>query len=114
MCFALTSSTVSVAVKHGHLREDGSDDVAVSSEAESPWLRCLRGSLGVGELQRWTVAGRAGRHRAALVQQTCSTGPTHIERRREYFDWCKSVVDGIRDGHEGLSALFDRAYAKRP
>jgi GTP diphosphokinase / guanosine-3',5'-bis(diphosphate) 3'-diphosphatase len=37
-----------------------------------------------------------------------------IERRREYFDWCKSVVDGIRDRHEGLSALFDRAYAKRP
>jgi guanosine-3',5'-bis(diphosphate) 3'-pyrophosphohydrolase len=37
-----------------------------------------------------------------------------IERKREYFDWSKAVVDGIRGRHAGLSALFDRAYAHRP
>ncbi len=40
--------------QHGYLHENGSDQLGGSSEAESPWLRCLRGSLGVGELQRWT------------------------------------------------------------
>jgi guanosine-3',5'-bis(diphosphate) 3'-pyrophosphohydrolase len=37
-----------------------------------------------------------------------------IERRREYVDWFKSVIDGIRDRHEGSSTLFDRAYTRRP
>jgi guanosine-3',5'-bis(diphosphate) 3'-pyrophosphohydrolase len=37
-----------------------------------------------------------------------------IERKREYFDWARSVVDGIRDRHSGLSTLFDQAYARRP
>ena len=36
------------------------------------------------------------------------------ERKREYFDWCKAVVDAMRDRHAALAALFDRAYAARP
>jgi GTP diphosphokinase / guanosine-3',5'-bis(diphosphate) 3'-diphosphatase len=38
----------------------------------------------------------------------------NLERRREYFDWAKSVVDGIRPHHEILEYLFDLAYTKRP
>ena len=37
-----------------------------------------------------------------------------LERRREYFDWAKRVVDGLRGAHEGLEAAFDAAYARRP
>ncbi len=37
-----------------------------------------------------------------------------IERRREYFDWAKQVVDRMRGTHAGLEALFDRAHAARP
>jgi guanosine-3',5'-bis(diphosphate) 3'-pyrophosphohydrolase len=37
-----------------------------------------------------------------------------IERRREYFDWAKRVVDGLRGTHERLEAAFDAAYARRP
>ena len=37
-----------------------------------------------------------------------------IERRREYFDWAKRVVDGLRGTHEQLEAAFDSAYARRP
>ena len=37
-----------------------------------------------------------------------------IERRREYFDWAKQVVDQLRGAHAALEALFDAAYAKRP
>ena len=37
-----------------------------------------------------------------------------LERRREYFDWAKSVVDRLRGAHPGLEEAFDRAYSARP
>ena len=37
-----------------------------------------------------------------------------LERKREYFDWAKRVVDEIRGTHAGLEARFDGEYAKRP
>jgi guanosine-3',5'-bis(diphosphate) 3'-pyrophosphohydrolase len=37
-----------------------------------------------------------------------------IERKREYFDWAKAVVDRIRGTHAGLEARFDAEYKKRP
>jgi GTP diphosphokinase / guanosine-3',5'-bis(diphosphate) 3'-diphosphatase len=36
-----------------------------------------------------------------------------LERRREYFDWAKRVVDGLRGVHPGLEAAFDAAYGMR-
>ncbi|KGX39558.1 HD domain-containing protein [Burkholderia pseudomallei] len=37
-----------------------------------------------------------------------------VERKQEYFDWAKDVVDGLRGVHPGLEKLFDEAYAVRP
>jgi guanosine-3',5'-bis(diphosphate) 3'-pyrophosphohydrolase len=37
-----------------------------------------------------------------------------LERKRAYFDWAKRVVDGLREHHPRLSALFDEAYQARP
>lgn len=37
-----------------------------------------------------------------------------IERKREYFDWARKVVDQMRGVHPALEALFDAEYAKRP
>ncbi|KAA8769471.1 HD domain-containing protein [Burkholderia pseudomallei] len=37
-----------------------------------------------------------------------------LERKQEYFDWAKDVVDGLRGAHPGLEANFDAAYAARP
>ena len=37
-----------------------------------------------------------------------------LQRRQEYFDWAKAVVDEIRNAPPGLRALFDSAYANRP
>jgi len=37
-----------------------------------------------------------------------------LERRREYFDWAKRVVDRLRGAHPRLEAAFDAAYLKRP
>jgi guanosine-3',5'-bis(diphosphate) 3'-pyrophosphohydrolase len=37
-----------------------------------------------------------------------------VARCREYFDWARSVVDGMRGTHTVLEALFDEIYARRP
>ncbi|HET6598331.1 MAG TPA: HD domain-containing protein [Burkholderiaceae bacterium] len=37
-----------------------------------------------------------------------------LERRQEYFDWAKSVIDGLRGVHPRLEAIFDAAYRLRP
>jgi hypothetical protein len=45
--------------KHGYLRSEGEEDAAENADTDSPWMRCLQGSLGVGELQRWAEHGRS-------------------------------------------------------
>jgi guanosine-3',5'-bis(diphosphate) 3'-pyrophosphohydrolase len=42
--------------------------------------------------------------------------PAHwdLARRQEYFDWARSVIDGVRGVHPRLEAAFDAAYSKRP
>ena len=37
-----------------------------------------------------------------------------LERKREYFDWGKQVIERIRGTHPLLESLFDEAYEKRP
>jgi guanosine-3',5'-bis(diphosphate) 3'-pyrophosphohydrolase len=37
-----------------------------------------------------------------------------LERRREYFDWAKQVVDGLGDVSPKLRPAFDAAYQRRP
>ncbi len=37
-----------------------------------------------------------------------------LERRQEYFDWAKQVVDGLGDISPTLKSAFATAYARRP
>ena len=37
-----------------------------------------------------------------------------LDRRREYFDWARSVIDRLRGVDPALEAAFDSAYALRP
>jgi guanosine-3',5'-bis(diphosphate) 3'-pyrophosphohydrolase len=37
-----------------------------------------------------------------------------VERRRQYFDWAKEVVDRLRGAHPELERKFDEVYALRP
>ena len=48
------------------------------------------------------------------VRDVASDPPAHWphERRVEYFDWAKRVIDGLRGAHPGLEAVFDAVYAK--
>ncbi|TAK85532.1 MAG: HD domain-containing protein [Betaproteobacteria bacterium] len=57
-----------------------------------------------------------------LADKTCNLRdvatrpPAHWDRarRREYFEWAKKVVDGVRGAHPRLEAAFDAAYSERP
>lgn len=35
------------------------------------------------------------------------------ERKREYFEWAKNVIDGLRGIHPQLEAVFDDLYARQ-
>ncbi|MBI3892462.1 MAG: bifunctional (p)ppGpp synthetase/guanosine-3',5'-bis(diphosphate) 3'-pyrophosphohydrolase [Candidatus Wallbacteria bacterium] len=37
-----------------------------------------------------------------------------LERRRDYFEWARQVVEGIRGTNGALEKVFDDAYAKMP
>jgi guanosine-3',5'-bis(diphosphate) 3'-pyrophosphohydrolase len=37
-----------------------------------------------------------------------------VERKREYFDWARLVVDRMSGTNEGLEELFDVEHQKRP
>jgi guanosine-3',5'-bis(diphosphate) 3'-pyrophosphohydrolase len=37
-----------------------------------------------------------------------------LERRQEYFDWAREVIDQLRGAHARLEAIFDEAYRNRP
>jgi GTP diphosphokinase / guanosine-3',5'-bis(diphosphate) 3'-diphosphatase len=37
-----------------------------------------------------------------------------LQRRQEYFDWAKAVIDGLRGANGPLEAKFDALFARRP
>ena len=37
-----------------------------------------------------------------------------LERRQQYFEWARQVVDGLRGAHERLERVFDEAHSHRP
>jgi guanosine-3',5'-bis(diphosphate) 3'-pyrophosphohydrolase len=37
-----------------------------------------------------------------------------LQRRQEYFDWAKAVIDQLRGVHPALEHVFDQAYRERP
>ncbi len=50
------------------------------------------------------------------LRDVAATPPTDwsLERRREYFDWARRVVDGLPAVSYELRAVFDAAFLKRP
>jgi GTP diphosphokinase / guanosine-3',5'-bis(diphosphate) 3'-diphosphatase len=37
-----------------------------------------------------------------------------VHRQQEYFDWARQVVDGLRNIHPRLEAIFNSAYSEPP
>jgi guanosine-3',5'-bis(diphosphate) 3'-pyrophosphohydrolase len=44
----------------------------------------------------------------------CPPAGWSLERKREYFDWAKKVVDRLRGEHPQLEKLFDAEFTRRP
>ena len=82
--------------------------------------------LGKGTRKRMQIAHAANASRQAklvkLADKICNLRDLNarppanwdLARRREYFEWAKSVVDRLRGAHPRLEAVFDRAYSQRP
>jgi GTP diphosphokinase / guanosine-3',5'-bis(diphosphate) 3'-diphosphatase len=83
-------------------------------------------SLPKAERKRLQIEHAAHLSRRAklvkLVDKICNlhdlgvSPPTDwsAQRKREYFDWAKAVVDPMRGVHPHLEALFDREYRRKP
>jgi guanosine-3',5'-bis(diphosphate) 3'-pyrophosphohydrolase len=37
-----------------------------------------------------------------------------LQRRQEYFEWARQVIDRLRGAHPALEAAFDGAYRRKP
>jgi guanosine-3',5'-bis(diphosphate) 3'-pyrophosphohydrolase len=50
------------------------------------------------------------------LRDVASNPPPHwsLERRQEYFDWAKKVIDQLRGVNPALEIIFDQAYSARP
>ena len=50
------------------------------------------------------------------LRDVANTPPANwaLQRRQEYFDWGKAVIDQVRGVHPALEAVFDDAYSARP
>jgi len=78
------------------------------------------------ERKRLQIVHASGASYAArvvkLADKICNLRDMHtsppprwdLERRREYYDWAKSVIDELRGTHAVLESLFDAAYSRRP
>lgn len=83
-------------------------------------------SLPKAERKRLQVEHAAGISAAAKLvkladkisnlrdMDACPPSGWPLERRREYYDWARAVIDRLRGVHPSLEAIFDEAYARRP
>jgi hypothetical protein len=70
--------------KHSYLRREDEEDPADNADTDSPWMRRLQRSLGVGELQRWAEHGRAEQNAdtargRSLPKPTKGLGAQHLK-----------------------------------
>jgi len=44
----------------------------------------------------------------------CPPPEWSLQRKRDYFDWAKQVIDQLRGINKKLEAIFDAAYTRKP
>ena len=133
---AMEAGVVDTATLCATLLHDTIEDTDTTPEelekAFGPEIQCLveevtdDKALPKGERKKLQLENAAGTsYKARLVKladKICnlrdlnSAPPANwtTERKREYFDWAKSVVDRIRGTHAALESLFDTAFENRP
>ena len=88
-----------------------SDDKTITDKAERKRLQVEHAAHISPRAKRVKLADKIANLRDV------ANSPPHdwpLQRRREYFDWAKSVIDQLRGVAPRLEAVFDAAYAARP
>lgn len=121
ICAALLHDTIEdTATTNEELAQEFGDEIAslVSEMTDDKTLpKVERKRLQVEHAASISIKAK----RVKLADKICNlrdvaTSPPvdwSLERRRQYFDWSKSVIDRLRGTDEKLEAAFDAAYSLR-
>jgi len=103
------------------LRGEFGDEIAsiVQEVTDVQWLKkIVRKRLQVAKARHASQAARLVKlaDKICNLRDVAARPPASwsLERRREYFEWAKEVVDKLRGTHSGLERKFDDAYALKP
>lgn len=103
------------------LRGEFGDEIAniVLEVTDVHWLRkIVRKRLQVAKARHASKQARLVKlaDKICNLRDIAARPPTgwSLQRRQEYFEWAKEVVDKLRGTHSGLERKFDDAYALKP
>jgi GTP diphosphokinase / guanosine-3',5'-bis(diphosphate) 3'-diphosphatase len=103
------------------LRGHFGDEIAevVAEVTDTKWLKKRsRKRLQISKAANASKAAKLVKlaDKIANLRDIISSPPADwtIERKREYFDWAKAVVDQTRGANLKLERRFDRLYRQRP
>lgn len=103
------------------LRGEFGEEIAdiVLEVTDTQWIRKeVRKRLQVAKARHSSEAARLVKlaDKICNVRDLGTRAPDgwSLERKRQYFDWAKEVVDRLRGTHAELERRFDEVYALRP
>lgn len=104
------------------LRGQFGDEIAdvVVEVTDTKWIRGkdTRKRLQVSKASHSSTRARAVKiaDKICNLRDILASPPAgwSLERKQEYFDWAKQVVDGVRGAHSQLEQRFDALYRQRP
>lgn len=103
------------------LRGQFGDEIAnvVSEVTDTKWLaKTVRKRLQISKAAMATEGARLVKlaDKICNLRDIIASPPTDwtLERKREYFDWAKAVVDQVRGTNAKLERRFDQLYRHRP
>jgi guanosine-3',5'-bis(diphosphate) 3'-pyrophosphohydrolase len=122
ICAALLHDTIEdTETTYQELKGEFGETIAeiVAEVTDTKWIgKTVRKKLQVSKARRASKGAKLVKlaDKIANLRDIVSSPPADwsIERRREYFDWAKTVVDGLRGTSQRLERRFDQIYRQRP
>jgi guanosine-3',5'-bis(diphosphate) 3'-pyrophosphohydrolase len=106
---------------YDELRGQFGDEIAeiVAEVTDTKWLKkTSRKRLQVSKAARASSAAKLVKlaDKIANLRDIIASPPSDwsLDRKREYFDWAKNVVDQVRGTNGRLERRFDQLYRQRP
>jgi guanosine-3',5'-bis(diphosphate) 3'-pyrophosphohydrolase len=122
ICAALLHDTIEdTETTYQELKGEFGETIAeiVAEVTDTKWIgKTVRKKLQVSKARRASKGAKLVKlaDKIANLRDIVSSPPADwsLERRREYFDWAKTVVDGLRGTSQRLERRFDQIYRQRP